>query len=78
MLAALVWVMLALLFSFALLADRLLLLRSVFLPSAAALVVASFCDGGASLVAGIVNGVARVGARSAGAGVFHVYTASSC
>ena len=60
--------MLALLFSSALLADRLAL---CLLPSAAVLVVASFCDGGALLVAGIVSGVARVGARSAEAGVFH-------
>ena len=41
------------------------------LPSAAVLVVASFCDGGALLVAGIVNGVARVGVCNADAGVFH-------
>ena len=40
-------------------------------PSAAALVVASFCGGGALLVAGTVNGVARVGVCSADAGVFH-------
>ena len=40
-------------------------------PSAAVLVVASFCDGGALLVAGIVNGVVRVGVCSADAGVFH-------
>ena len=48
------------------------------LRSAAVLVVASFCDGGALLVAGIVNGVARVGVCRADAGVLHSPVVVDC